>query len=406
MKCINSGMRDDQVQSERDVIGKREKKDNLKTFAHEPTPRTSPELSMSPQNDEYDLLLESLLKSEMTIQGLRETVITQTGNVEYTTKSKNRLANADSTATLNDVLKSMHSQLLLVIEWAKTLPEFTQLSSADQAVLLKNFAGQHVTLCVAYRSVGANDALKLLNDLYIPRASKTTPHLKEYVDGFYLRDCEKVMDQLVEPMRFLKLDNKEFVALKACVLFNPVAPGLSSHACNLVLSARRKIFAAFERYVKVNKPLEPTRVGDLTFFLLTPLSVLSKSISEDVMFTKVSGVARIDVLMEELILADTDYTENRQDQTPCSIINETPSGSQDICGICPEELHRTSTSSNSPTSSNMTAGLMLKTDDVMMPNIGTQYTAPQLPRFNDPLLLNHTFPTYSTGYNQYTNGYS
>ena len=26
----------------------------------------------------------------------------------------------------------MHSQLLLVIEWAKTLPEFTQLSSADQ----------------------------------------------------------------------------------------------------------------------------------------------------------------------------------------------------------------------------------------------------------------------------------
>lgn len=41
------------------------------------------------------------------------------------------------------------------------------------------------------------------------------------VDGFYLRDCEKVMDQLVEPMRFLKLDNKEFVALKACVLFNP-----------------------------------------------------------------------------------------------------------------------------------------------------------------------------------------
>lgn len=408
MKCIASGMRDDQVQSERDVIGKREKKDNVKTFVHDPTPRTSPELSQSPPNDEYDLLLESLLKSEMTIQGLRETVITQTGNVEYTTKSKNRLANADSTATLNDVLKSMHSQLLLVIEWAKTLPEFTQLSGADQAVLLKNFAGQHVTLCVAYRSVGANDALKLLNDLYIPRASKATPHLKEYVDGFYLKDCEKVMDQLVEPMRFLKLDNKEFVALKACVLFNPVAPGLSSHACNLVLSARRKIFAAFEKYVKVNKPLEPTRVGDLTFFLLTPLSVLSKSISEDIMFTKVSGVARIDVLMEELILADTDYAEDRQDQTPCSMINDTPSGSQDICGICPEDLLRVSTSSNSPTNSNLTAGLLLKTDDVMMSGIGTQYTTPQphTPRFNDAPLLNLNYTPYSTGYSQYPNGYS
>ncbi|CAL2049930.1 unnamed protein product [Caenorhabditis brenneri] len=409
MKCISSGMRDDQVQSERDVIGKREKKENVKSFTHEPTPRTSPELALSP-NDEYDHLLESLLKSEMTIQSLRETVITQTGNVEYTTKAKNRLANADSTATLNDVLKSMHSQLLLVIEWAKTLPEFTQLSGADQAVLLKNFAGQHVTLCVAYRSVGASDALKLLNDLYIPRASKTTPHLKEYVDGFYLKDCEKVMDQLVEPMRFLKLDNKEFVALKACVLFNPVAPGLSSHACNLVLSARRKIFSAFERYVKATKPLETTRVGDLTFFILTPLSVLSKSISEDIMFTKVSGVARIDVLMEELILAETDYAEDRQDsdQTPCSIINDTPSGSQDMCGPGPEELLRTSTSSNSPTNTTLTAGLMLKTEDLMMSGIGPRYANPQphTPQYSDIPHLNLSFPTFPPGYNHYSNTYS
>lgn len=120
----------------------------MKTYCQDPTPRTSPELTMSPVEDEYDQLLESLLKSEMTIQSLRDTVITQTGNVEYTTKSKNvcfrpkscssggfkfqRLSHTDRTATLNDVLKSMHSQLLLVIEWAKTLPEFKQLSGADQ----------------------------------------------------------------------------------------------------------------------------------------------------------------------------------------------------------------------------------------------------------------------------------
>ncbi|KAF1747811.1 hypothetical protein GCK72_024277 [Caenorhabditis remanei] len=393
MKCIASGMRDDQVQSERDVIGKREKKDNVRSHQQEATPRTSPELALSPNPDEFEELLENLLKSELTIQSLRDTVITQTGNVEYTTKSKNRLANADSTATLNDVLKSMHSQLLLVIEWAKTLPEFTQLSSADQAILLKNFAGQHVTLCVAYRSVGAADALKLLNDLYIPRASKTNPHVKEYVDGFYLRDCEKVMDQLVEPMRFLKLDNKEFVALKACVFFNPVAPGLSNHAVNLVLNARRKIFTAFERYIRTNKPMELTRVGDLTFFILTPLSVLSKSISEDIMFTKVSGVARIDVLMEELILAETDYVEDRH-------------GSQDMCGQC-DDILRTSTSSNSPTNSSLTAGLLLKTDDVMMSGIGAQYSTPQphTPQFADSSHLNIPY-SYSSGYNQYSNGYS
>lgn len=66
----------------------REKKDPVKTYAHDITPRTSPELALSP-NEDHDQLLESLLKSELTIQSLRDTVITQTGNVEYTTKTKN-----------------------------------------------------------------------------------------------------------------------------------------------------------------------------------------------------------------------------------------------------------------------------------------------------------------------------
>lgn len=38
-------------------------------------------------------------------------------------------------ATVNDIFLSIHSQLLLVIEWAKTLPPFAVLSSADQVLL-------------------------------------------------------------------------------------------------------------------------------------------------------------------------------------------------------------------------------------------------------------------------------
>lgn len=35
-------------------------------------------------------------------------------------------------ATVNDIFTSIHSQLLLVIEWAKTLPPFAALSTDDQ----------------------------------------------------------------------------------------------------------------------------------------------------------------------------------------------------------------------------------------------------------------------------------
>ncbi len=35
------------------------------------------------------------------------------------------------------------------------------------------------------------------------------------------RDGDKILDELVAPMRFMKIDEVEFVAMKACVLFNP-----------------------------------------------------------------------------------------------------------------------------------------------------------------------------------------
>lgn len=114
------------------------------------------------------------------------------------------------------------------------------------------------------------------------------------------------MDQLVAPMRFMRMDDQEFVALKACVLFNPVTRGLSNENVMKVLDTRRRLFSALEHYVHAKNPTEPSRIGDLVFFILSPLQSLAKSISEDVLVTKLSGMARVDLLMEELILEDTE----------------------------------------------------------------------------------------------------
>lgn len=121
------------------------------------------------------------------------------------------------------------------------------------------------------------------------------------------------MDQLVAPMRFMQMDDYEFVAMKACVLFNPVAKGLNGDSVMKVLQTRRKIFAALENYINSKTPKDPNRIGDLTFFILSPLQSLAKSLSEDVLMTKMSGAARIDQLMEELILEDTDPKEKPQE---------------------------------------------------------------------------------------------
>uniref|UniRef100_A0A915D0I6 Uncharacterized protein n=1 Tax=Ditylenchus dipsaci TaxID=166011 RepID=A0A915D0I6_9BILA len=254
--------------------------------------------------DSSTALLELLLKSEEKIKSLRETVIKETGKLEYTTKREpSRIVSNGRKATVNDIFHSLHSQLLLVIEWAKGLEPFAKLSTEDQTSLLKNFASQHIVLCVAYRSINASDTLKLINDSCIPRANG------DENEDFYKKDCERVMDQLVAPMRFMQMDDVEFVAMKACILFNPVAKGLSSNSVMRVLETRRKIFCALQDYAQQKYADAPNRIGDLTFFILSPLQSLAKSVSEDVLVTKLSGVARIDQLMEELILEDTEPKE-------------------------------------------------------------------------------------------------
>lgn len=98
-----------------------------------------------------------------------------------------------------------------------------------------------------------------------------------------------------------------------------VAKGLSPESTHHILATRRKIFSALEAYIRKKHPEDKNRVGDITFFILSPLQVINlidpvidefqsiaNVLSEDVLVTKLSGVAKIDQLMEELILSDAE----------------------------------------------------------------------------------------------------
>ena len=141
-------------------------------------------------NDPWDSpkqLLDLLMKSEEKIKNLRDSVIKETGRFEYTIK---REPHVGRKATHNDILHSLHSQLLLVIEWAKTLKPFGELCTEDQTALLKNFASQHIVMCVAYRSINSSGFLQLINDTCIPRVNNTESNGE---DEFYKKDCDRIM---------------------------------------------------------------------------------------------------------------------------------------------------------------------------------------------------------------------
>ncbi|KAI6205041.1 Zinc finger and Nuclear hormone receptor domain containing protein [Aphelenchoides besseyi] len=340
-RCIRFGMKVDAVQNERDLIGKRPRTHSQTSVAPPsvaPTGTISPPIAAAVAIDPWDCpksLLELLMKSEEKIKNLRDSVIKETGKMDYTIRPQQppKLNQNGRKATPNDILHSLHSQLLLVIEWAKQLRPFSELCTEDQTALLKNFASQHIVLCVAYRSINASDFLQLINDTCIPRVNVGG---SDEGDDFYRKDCERVMDQLVAPMRYLNINDYEFVAMKACVLFNPVARGLSNESVMKVLDTRRRIFNALEHYVRTKTPVDLNRVGDLTFFILSPLQGLAKSISEDVLLTKMSGIAQIDLLMDELMLEDTEPKHHKHAMDLRRSLSETEPVSRATTESCSE----------------------------------------------------------------------
>lgn len=106
----------------------------------------------------------------------------------------------------------MKQQLLILVEWAKIIPSFTELPIDDQVALLRAHAGEHLLLGLARRSVHIKDVLLLGNDYIIPRHSPETE---------ISRVGNRILDELVAVMREVRIDDTEFACLKAIVFFDP-----------------------------------------------------------------------------------------------------------------------------------------------------------------------------------------
>lgn len=106
----------------------------------------------------------------------------------------------------------MKQQLLILVEWAKCIPAFTELAIDDQVALLKAHAGEHLLLGLSKRSLILKDVLLLGNDHIIPRL---TP------DQEITRLGCRIIDEIVTVMKDINIDDNEFACLKAIVFFDP-----------------------------------------------------------------------------------------------------------------------------------------------------------------------------------------
>ncbi|XP_028966744.1 hepatocyte nuclear factor 4-alpha [Galendromus occidentalis] len=194
-------------------------------------------------------------------------------------------------AKLGDVCDSMKQQLLVLVEWAKSLPCFSELHLDDQVALLRAHAGEHLLLGVARRSMAVKDVLLLGNDFLMPRNTPQEADLS----------CigARVMDELIIPLREVHVDDTEFACLKAIVFFDPNARGLSEP--NKIKALRHQVQTCLEDYINDRQYDSRGRFGEILLLLPTLLSITRQMI-EMIQMAKTLNNARVDSLLQEMLL--------------------------------------------------------------------------------------------------------
>ncbi|XP_063439202.1 hepatocyte nuclear factor 4-gamma-like isoform X2 [Mytilus trossulus] len=267
-KCFRAGMKKEAVQNERDRISVR---------------RTSYEDTS--QNN--SLSVSTLLNAEI----LSRQISSPVGQCDLTHKV---------IATADDVCESIKQQLLVLVEWAKYIPCFCELPLDDQVALLRAHAGEHLVLGVARRSMAVKDVLLLGNDGIIPRNA---------TDMEMGTIAARVLDELVAAFRDIQIDDTEFACIKAIVFFDPEAKGLTDP--QKIKSFRYQVQVNLEDYINDRQYDSRGRFGEI-LLLLPALQSITWQMIEQIQFAKLFGMARIDSLLQEMLLgaAPTDMLTN------------------------------------------------------------------------------------------------
>ncbi|XP_070502540.1 hepatocyte nuclear factor 4-gamma isoform X1 [Chironomus tepperi] len=266
-KCFKAGMKKEAVQNERDRISCR---------------RPSTEDS----NNSNGLSVKFLLKAEMLSRQVTAALDEVTNDNDLSNKQH---------ASIHDVCDSMKQQLLILVEWAKSIPAFAELQLDDQVSLLRGHAGEHLLLGVSRRSMHLHGVLLLGNHSIITKATPDQNARNLDISKIGAR----VIDELVSAMKEIQLDDEELACIKALVFFDPNAKGLTEPA--RVKGIRHQILKNLEDYISDKLYDSRGRFGEI-LLLLPVLQSITWQMIQQIEVAKMIGVAHIDNLLQEMLL--------------------------------------------------------------------------------------------------------
>ncbi|XP_064861910.1 retinoic acid receptor RXR-gamma-A-like isoform X2 [Oncorhynchus nerka] len=231
-----------------------------------------------------DMPVEKILDAELAIEPKTEACMeASAGN------SKND--------PVTNICQAADKQLFTLVEWAKRIPHFSELALDDQVILLRAGWNELLIASFSHRSVTVKDGILLATGLHVHRSSAHSAGVGSIFD--------RVLTELVSKMKDMQMDKTELGCLRAIVLFNPDAKGLSNPT--EVEALREKVYASLESYTKHRYPEQPGRFAKLLLRLPALRSIGLKCL-EHLFFFKLIGDTPIDTFLMEMLEAPHQIT--------------------------------------------------------------------------------------------------
>uniref|UniRef100_A0A3P8WVT7 Retinoic acid receptor RXR n=1 Tax=Cynoglossus semilaevis TaxID=244447 RepID=A0A3P8WVT7_CYNSE len=210
---------------------------------------------------------------------------------------------------VTNICQAADKQLFTLVEWAKRIPHFSELPLDDQVILLRAGWNELLIASFSHRSISVKDGILLATGLHVHRNSAHSAGVGAIFDRAHNAEVgaifDRVLTELVSKMRDMQMDKTELGCLRAIILFNPDAKGLSNPSEVELL--RERVYASLESYCKQKYPDQQGRFAKLLLRLPALRSIGLKCL-EHLFFFKLIGDTPIDTFLMEMLEAPHQLT--------------------------------------------------------------------------------------------------
>ncbi|KAI6229101.1 hypothetical protein M3Y99_01150400 [Aphelenchoides fujianensis] len=215
-------------------------------------------------------------------------------------------------ARAEELTKIAHRGALAAVDWVESLVEIGEFIDTEDKVALVKACYAPLTIFNFSARTAQNtknpDILCLCSYSYVPRRLPDEFDASNHLSNNLI---DRTLNELVGPLRKLNLREEEVVPLKAIIILNPNAKGLSAEAQQHVADLRDRIQDMLFQVVKELHPAfnASSRFGNL-LLLLPTITTLSVLMRENMQFCQVfSTKSAAEPLLNELFEGNGAKTE-------------------------------------------------------------------------------------------------